>query len=321
MNLLITGAHGFVGRHLVELIEKERPEIKLFKPTHDELNLIDMKKTHKYVAIHEIDAIIHLAAHVGGIGANKNKPADFLYDNLLMGINIVHAANHSPHVKRLINVGTICSYPKLAEVPFKEEDLWNGYPEETNAPYGIAKRAVMTYALASNMQYDTSVINLMAVNMAGEYDNFHPLNSHVIPAMILKIDKAIDEDEDSVKLWGTGKATREFLYVGDCARAILAAFQTDMGPEPINIGTGKEISIRALAKAVQSFMKYKGHIEFTSQVSDGQPRRCLDVSKAKKILGFEPTVDLSDMLQREIAYYYKLKEDNPELITLYRDMI
>jgi len=321
MNLLITGANGFVGKHLVKLLAKKRPDIKLFTPSHDTFDLLDSCHLYGYLDTFKIDHIVHLAARVGGIGANQSKPATFLYDNLLMGMNIVHAANSTPGVKKLINIGTICSYPKHTEVPFKEENIWDGYPEETNAPYGIAKRAVMAYAIASNFQYGTNVVNLMAVNMAGEYDNFHPLTSHVIPAIILKIDKAMDDGDSDIKLWGTGQATREFLYAGDCARAILMSLETHVGPDPVNIGTGKEITIRVLANAIKSFMKYQGNIMFTSQVSDGQPRRCLDVSRAKKIFGFKPEVDLSEMIRREVQYYYSLKEQNPELIDSYRAMI
>jgi len=302
MNLLITGAHGFLGRHVVRHLEK-RQDIELFTPLSQELDLMDASALSRYLLTHKITHIIHLAANVGGIGANKRKPADFMYNNLIMGLNVLRRADHSPFVKKVINIGTICSYPKNASVPFKEEDIFNGYPEETNAPYGIAKRAVMVYGDALNAQHNLRVVNLMPVNLVGEYDNFHPLDSHVIPAIILKIYKAKCNHINKIELWGTGCATREFLYAGDCAKAIGLALDKHETPEPINIGSGKEISIKGLAERIALLMQWDGDIIFTGQVSDGQPRRCLDTQKAKEKLGFVAETSLEEMLRWEMAYF------------------
>jgi GDP-L-fucose synthase len=290
-------------------------------PDRSTLNLLNWEAVGDYLCLNEINVIVHLASMVGGIGANKRSPADFMYHNLLMGVNVLHESSLSPYIKKIINVGTICQYPKYTPVPFKEENMWNGYPEETNAPYGIAKRAIMEYGIALNNQHNMQIVNLMPVNMAGEYDNFHPMSSHVIPSIILKIDKAISEGK-GVELWGTGQATREFLYAGDFAKSVWTAIKTKMKSDPINIGVGKEISINLLATNIAMRMEFKGgKISFGGQVSDGQPRRCLDVTKAKEILKFEAETSLPEMLDKEINYYYKLKQDNPELIKQYMEMI
>lgn len=321
MNVLITGAHGFVGHHVVKHLSDIPASLNLFTPDRKQLDLLNWEAVGDFICLNEINVIIHLASKVGGIGANKRSPADFMYHNLLMGVNILHESSLSPHVRKIINVGTICQYPKYTSVPFKEEDMWNGYPEETNAPYGIAKRAIMEYGIALNSQNNMDIVNLMPVNMAGEHDNFHPMSSHVIPAIILKIDKAIDEGKD-VELWGTGGATREFLYAGDFAKSVWMAIQTKMKPNPINIGVGKEITINLLAANIAMRMEFKGgKISFGGQVSDGQPRRCLDVTKAKEVLNFEAETSLAQMLDKEINYYYTLKRDNPELIKQYMGMI
>jgi len=329
MNVLITGAHGFVGKHVLRSLSwlTNQPSggpgtCNIFAPDKDSLNLLDRVRLAEYLGINEINTIVHLAARVGGIGANKREPADFLYNNLLMGINVLREAQLQPHVKKVINVGTICSYPKFASVPFQESELWNGFPEETNAPYGIAKRAIIMYGIALNNQNSFPVVNLMPVNMAGEHDNFHPMSSHVIPAIILKIDKAMDSNKPFVELWGTGEATREFLYAGDFAEAVrIALTKNDITPHPINIGTGKEITIKDLAFKIKDMMDYDGEIRFTGQVSDGQPRRCLDVNKARDVLGFEAKTKLSTILLKEIEYYRAMKKEHPEYISTYKEMI
>jgi len=326
MNLLITGAHGFLGKHVVKMFEERcfgwyGTGCIWFTPSSTELDLMNTKALSLYLTNHKITHIIHLAANVGGIGANKRKPADFMYNNLIMGLNILRQASLSPFIKKVINVGTICSYPKHAEVPFLEEDIFNGYPEETNAAYGIAKRAIMVYGEALNTQHNMKVVNLMPVNLAGEYDKFHPLNSHVIPAIILKIYKAIQNHSTRVELWGTGTATREFLYAGDCAEAIGLALDKYETPDPINIGSGEEIRINDLAKKIALMMEWNGDIIFTGQVSDGQPRRCLDVKKAEDKLNFKAGTDLDTMLLKEIAYFNELKKSQPEVIKLFLDMI
>jgi len=320
MNLLITGAHGFLGKHVTRLM-KRKEGVVLFTPTSDQLDLMHPSSISRYLTNNKISHIIHLAANVGGIGANKRKPADFMYNNLIMGLNVLRQASLSPFVKKVVNVGTICSYPKHTPVPFKEEDIFNGYPEETNAAYGIAKRAIMVYGEALNTQHNMRVVNLMPVNMAGEYDNFHPLNSHVIPAIILKIHKAIQNRSTRIELWGTGTATREFLYAGDCARAIGIALSEYETPDPINIGSGEEIKIDALATKIALLMGWDGDIIFTGQVSDGQPRRCLDVVKAEDKLNFKAGTNLDTMLLKEITYFNQLKESHSETIKLFLDMI
>jgi len=318
MNLFITGANGFVGQHVVKYFQKDHPSINLFIPTRSELDLRLYPEMCQYISRNEITDVIHLAARVGGIGANKNFPAQFFYDNLYLSINVMHAASQFTRIERFINIGTICSYPKHTPVPFKEEELWNGYPEETNAPYGIANKAAIVYGQALNDEYGLSVMNLLPVNMTGEFDNFDPAYSHVIPAIILKIDRAMDNGDNEVNLWGTGTATREFLYAGDMAIAVRKALEIDSpDSSPINIGTGKEISIRDLADCIADIMLFNGTIIFTGQVSDGQPRRCLDTQKAKDILDFEAKTSFAEMLGRSVSYYYELKKTNPDLINDY----
>lgn len=302
MNLLITGASGFLGRHVVKLL-RNREDIKLFTPSSDELELIQAANLSQYLVNNEISHIIHLAANVGGIGANRRKPADFMYDNLMMGLNVLRNASLNPYTEKVINIGTICSYPRNTPAPFKETDLFNGYPEDTNAPYGIAKRAIMIYGDSLNKQHGIKIVNLMPVNLAGEYDNFYPLTSHVIPAIILKVYKAKKLNMKRIELWGTGEATREFLYAGDCAKAIELALDKYETPDPINIGSGQEIKIKILAEWIATMMQWNGEIVFTGQVSDGQPRRLLDTNKAKEKLGFEATTSLVKILLKEIEYF------------------
>lgn len=302
MNLLITGASGFLGRHVVELLRK-REDIKLFTPSSDELNLMDFSQLPSYLVHNKISHIIHLAANVGGIGANRRKPADFMYDNLMMGLNVLRNASLNPFTEKIINIGTICSFPRNTPTPFKETDLFNGYPEDTNAPYGIAKRAIMIYGDSLNKQHGIKVVNLMPVNLAGDKDNFYPLTSHVIPAIILKVYKAKKLNMNRIELWGTGEATREFLYAGDCAKAIELALDKYETPDPINIGSGREIQIKTLAEWIATMMEWHGEIVFNNQVSDGQPRRLLDTSKAKEKLGFEATTSLVQTLRKEIDYF------------------
>jgi GDP-L-fucose synthase len=254
------------------------------------------------------DVIVHLAARVGGIGANKENPGLFFYENLAMGMNLIETARKYGKLKKFVMVGTVCSYPKHAPVPFKEEDIWNGYPEETNAPYGVAKKTLMEMLIAYNAQYGLNCTNLVPVNMYGPHDNFDPAISHVIPALILKFDKAIQNKENEVKVWGTGKASREFLYIDDCAEAIRKSVEIDTTPHPINIGTGSEISISDLAEKIRDLMGYKGDVVFNANGLDGQPRRCLDTSRACRVLGFQAQTGLARGLQTTINWYYKNKD-------------
>ncbi len=250
------------------------------------------------------DVIIHAAGTVGGIGANKENPGKFMYENLIMGTNIIHEAMVN-NTSKLILLGTVCAYPKHTSVPFREEDLWNGYPEETNAPYGIAKKTLMKLVETYHEQYGMDGVNLVPVNMYGPYDHFNLTSSHVIPALILKVHNAIIDNEQSITLWGTGQASREFLYAPDCAEAIRLAIEKDVPPDPINIGTGKEIKIHELIEMIADIMGFDGEILYDTTKPDGQPRRCLDTSRAKERLGFEAKTSLSDGLQHTISWFKK----------------
>jgi len=307
MTILITGAHGFVGKHVVDILQ--RGEEYILTPKREQLDILDSSawslqhpdanvNLRHYIKSNNVDAIVHLAATCGGIGINKDNPGRFIYENLQMGINVLEAARMTG-VKKVVNLGTVCAYPKFAEVPFREETIWNGYPEETNAPYGIAKKTIMEMGIAYATQYGMEVTNLVPVNMAGEYDNFDLYSSHVIPALIRKFEEA----DGKVTLWGTGSASREFLYAGDCARAISVALERNVGPQPINLGTGKEITIRDLAELIQRIGEYDVEIEWDSTKPDGQPRRCLDVTRAKNTLRWEAQTSLEETLRRTISWY------------------
>lgn len=305
--IIVTGANGFLGKAVCKAIENEnRIIIKI--PGHDKYDLRDSKNADALYGINKPDTIIHLAAKVGGIGANKNNPGLFIYDNLIMGINLIEGARRYGNLKKFIMVGTVCSYPKYAKIPFQEEDIWDGYPEETNAPYGIAKKTLIEMLIAYNKQYGLNSTNLIPVNMYGPNDNFNPEYSHVIPALILKIDRAIDRNENEVKLWGTGRASREFLYVDDCANAISSSIDIETTPYPINIGTGSEITIKDLAHKLKDLMGYNGNLKFQENGMDGQPRRSLSTHRASRVLGFTAKTQLDDGLQKTIEWYYKNKD-------------
>jgi len=322
MKVLITGAHGFIGRHVVAELEHHH---ELWIPRRSELDLLDENAVDNIVRYCSetlegspaIDAIIHLAATCGGIGINKDNPGKFIYENLQMGINILEAARLAG-VSKVVNMGTVCAYPKYTRVPFQEEEIWNGYPEETNAPYGIAKKTVMEMGKAYSIQYGMDVTNLVPVNMAGEWDNFDEHSSHVIPALIKKFEDPQYGDwhrdgrdggmrgqmkDPYVELWGTGLASREFLYAGDCARAIAIALGKNVGSEPINLGTGEEVTIADLAATIKKVGKYKSEIVWDKTKPDGQPRRCLDIGRARRLLEWEPSVGLEETVRRSIDWY------------------
>ncbi|MBM3700843.1 MAG: GDP-L-fucose synthase, partial [Actinobacteria bacterium] len=253
------------------------------------------------------DIVIHLAAVVGGIGANRENPGSFFYDNLVMGVHLMEEARKN-RVEKFVAIGTICAYPKYTPVPFKEEDLWNGYPEETNAPYGLAKKMLLVQSQAYRQQYGFNSIFLLPVNLYGPEDNFNPESSHVIPALVKKFYEAKISGEKEVIVWGTGAATREFLYVEDCAEGIVLATERYDKSAPINIGAGFEISIRDLAYKIKNIIKYEGEIVWDKSKPDGQPRRCLDTKKAEAEFGFKAAVTFDDGLQKTIDWYIENKE-------------
>jgi GDP-L-fucose synthase len=304
--VLVTGASGFLGQHVVKTLEKY--DLKdLYCPSSEQCNLISREIVWNYMIHVKPDIIIHLAAVVGGIGANRRFPGDFFYENAMMGLNLMEIAR-CRSVEKFVNIGTICSYPKNTPVPFKEEDLWNGYPEETNAPYGLAKKMLLVQGQAYRQQYGFNAITLLPVNLYGPGDNYDTCTSHVIPALIRKIHEAEVKNLDHIEVWGTGECSREFLFVRDAAEGIcMAADSYDKG-DPINLGTGREIKIRDLALLICTIMGYKGKIVFDTSKPDGQPRRCLDVTKAKEEFGFEAKTSLEDGLLETIKIY----KDNNE---------
>jgi GDP-L-fucose synthase len=301
--VLITGGTGFLGKSVCKNL-KDNGYTNIIPVGSKSYNLIDRLAVEFMLQDTSPDAVIHLAATVGGIGVNKKHPGLFAYNNLAMGMNLIDAIKSYNIGCKFIMVGTVCSYPKFTPVPFKEEEIWDGFPEETNAPYGISKKTLMHLVDAYHREYGFSGVNLVPVNMYGPNDNFNPDSSHVIPALILKFHKAMaGSQHEPVEIWGTGEASREFLYVDDCAEAIRLSLEADISPDPINIGTGGEIQIKYLAHTIADVMGYKGSIYFNSSYPDGQPRRCLDITRAKNVLGYEPTVDLYEGLEMTVDWF------------------
>ncbi len=301
--ILVTGGQGFVGKHLVTRL-KSIDGVHIFSPKKNEADLTDYKTCLKVCK--NIDIVIHLAAKVGGIGFNREFPADLYEDNILMGVNMMKAARLS-HVKKFVAIGTICSYPKFTPVPFKEESLWQGYPEETNAPYGLAKLMQLVQAQAYRQQYGFNAIFLLPVNLYGPGENFDLASSHVIPALIRKFLEAKEKSKKTVVVWGTGKATREFLYVDDAVEGILKATEKYNKPEPVNLGAGFEISRKELAKMIKKLTGVKGKIVWDKTKPDGQPRRMLDTSRAKKEFAFVAKTPFETGLKNTIKWYLEEK--------------
>jgi GDP-L-fucose synthase len=299
--IVVTGGSGFLGGHLVSAFESRGCHTVLVprKATYDLTREADVARMYADL---RPQIVVHLAAVVGGIGANREAPGRFFYDNVMMGAMVLEQARSSG-VEKFVGIGTICAYPKLAPVPFVERDLWNGYPEETNAPYGIAKKMLLVQGQAYRAQYGFNAVHLLPVNLYGPRDNFDPATSHVIPALIRKCVDAISAGADEIACWGTGKATREFLYVEDCAEAIALATERYDDGEPVNIGAGFEISIRDLATLIAELTGFRGRLTFDPTKPDGQPRRSLDVQRARQAFGFTARTDFRDGLEKTIDWY------------------
>lgn len=298
---LVTGGAGFLGSFIVEkLKEKGAGEGDIRIPRSKDTDLRRLENCVK--AVEGIDIVIHLAAKVGGIGYNQKHPATLFYDNAIMGIQLIETARQAS-VEKFVAIGTVCAYPKFTPVPFKEEDLWNGYPEETNAPYGLAKKMMLVQSQAYRQQYGFNSIFLLPVNLYGPRDNFNLETSHVIPALIRKFTDAVESNTREVKVWGTGNVSREFLYVEDAARAIILATEKYNKPEPVNIGAGFEIKIKDLVDLIAELTGFDGEIKWDTTKPDGQPRRCLDVSKAKEGFGFKAKVDFIEGLRKTVDWY------------------
>ena len=299
--ITVTGGEGFLGRYIVKRLREKGCE-NIFIPKIEEYDLTDLSAIKRMYKDSKPDIVIHLAAKVGGIGANREKPGEFFYDNLIMGAQLMEEGRKN-NIEKFVGLGTICCYPKFTPVPFKEENLWDGYPEETNAPYGLAKKMLLVQAQSYRQQYGFNAIFLMPVNLYGPGDNFDPKSSHVIPALIKKCFDAIKEDKKELVVWGTGKPTREFLYVEDAAEAIALATEKYNKSEPVNIGAGFEISIKKLVNLIAKLTDFEGKIKWDKSKPDGQPRRRLNTSKAKKEFGFVAKMDFKEGLKRTINWY------------------
>lgn len=300
MRVLVTGGGGFLGSHLVERLRADG--VDPFVARRRDYDLTVAEDVERLFADAEPELAIHLAAEVGGIGANRAHPGRYWYANLLMGAHVLEQARLHGTAKTVL-LGTICAYPKLAPVPFREDDLWDGFPEETNAPYGVAKKALLVGAQAYREQYGTNAIYLLPVNLYGPRDNFDLETSHVIPALIRKMVDAQERGEREIVLWGDGTPTREFLYVDDCAEAIWLAAQRYDGAEPVNVGTGEEIAIRDLAELLAELTGFDGEIVWDASRPNGQPRRRLDVTRAEQLFGFRARTGLREGLERTVAWY------------------
>ncbi|MHC4266430.1 MAG: GDP-L-fucose synthase family protein [Planctomycetota bacterium] len=300
---MVTGGAGFLGRYVTEGLKKRGCK-QILIPEIEDYDFIKLEDINRMYDDTQPDIVIHLAAAVGGIGANREHPGKFFYENLMMGVQLIEQARLR-NIEKFIAIGTICAYPKFTPVPFKEEDLWNGYPEETNAPYGLAKKMLLVQSQAYRSEYGFNSIFLLPVNLYGPGDNFDPASSHVIPALIKKCVDAIEAGDDHITCWGTGKVSREFIYAADAAEGILLATEHYNGAEPVNIGAGFEITIIELAEKIAELTGFKGDIQWDSSQPDGQPRRCLDTSKAKELFGFEAGTPFNEGLKATIDWYRK----------------
>ena len=299
--VIVTGGRGFLGRRLVEQLQQRHPSA-LFTFSSKDYDLTRQTDVARLYADQRPDVVIHLAARVGGIGANRANPGRFFYENAIMGVEMMEQARRYG-IEKFVQLGTVCAYPKFASAPFTEDAIWNGYPEETNAPYGIAKKALLVQAQAYRAQYGLNAIFLIPTNLYGPGDNFDPDSSHVIPALIRRCVEAREQHSPTVTVWGTGRPTREFLFVDDAARAIVLATERYDSPEPVNLGSGEEISIRELVDRIVIETGYQGRIVWDASKPDGQPRRKLDVERARRAFGFEAVITFADGLRRTVEWY------------------
>jgi len=299
--ILVTGGAGFLGKRVVDKLRAGSPS-SIFIPRRTEYDLVEQKNVARVYEDARPDIVVHIAAEVGGIGANRANPGRFFYNNLMMSTQLMEYGRRFG-VEKFVAIGTICAYPKFTPIPFKEENLWDGYPEETNAPYGMAKKMLLVQAQAYRQQYDFNAIYLLPVNLYGPEDNFDPETSHVIPAMIKKCVDAVNKNSTEIVLWGTGTPSREFLYVDDAAQAIVLATERYNGADPVNIGSGMEITIKDLAQLIAKLTNFKGRLVWDPAQPDGQPRRALDVSKAETFFGFRARTPFEEGLRRTINWY------------------
>jgi GDP-L-fucose synthase len=299
--VVVTGGAGFLGRYVTDGLRR-RGCWRVRVPRIEEYDLTDWGSISQMYEIMQPDIVIHLAAVVGGIGANRARPGEFFYENLMMGVQLMEQARLRG-IEKFVAIGTVCAYPKFTPVPFQEDDLWRGYPEETNAPYGLAKKMLLVQSQAYRQQYGFNSIFLLPVNLYGPHDNFHPQTSHVIPALIKKCVDAVETGADHITCWGTGEVSREFLYVADAAEGILMATERYDEASPVNIGAGSEIRIRDLVTLIAELTGFTGDIHWDSSQPDGQPRRCLDVSRAREYFGFQAATPFREGLRRTIEWY------------------
>jgi GDP-L-fucose synthase len=300
--VVVTGGAGFLGSFVCERL-RARGVKEIVIPRRKDTDLTDPAVVRSLYTSAKPDVLLHLAAEVGGIGANQANPGRYFFANMSMGLNLIEEGRKYGKLQKFVQVGTVCAYPKFAPVPFREEDIWNGYPEETNAPYGVAKKSLLVMLDAYRRQYKFNGIFLIPVNLYGPRDNFDLNTSHVIPALIRKCVEAQERKESKIVCWGTGSASREFLYVEDCADGIVAGAERFDGSEPVNLGTGQEISIKNLVELIARLTGFQGKIEWDATRPDGQPRRCLDVTKAQKLFGFNAKVSFEEGLAKTIAWY------------------
>jgi GDP-L-fucose synthase len=303
--IVVTGGAGFLGKYITEGLQKRGCE-NILVPKIEDYDLVDIYDINRMYEDMKPDIVIHLAAVVGGIGANREHPGEFFYKNIMMGVQLIEQGRLR-NIEKFVAIGTVCAYPKITPVPFKEENIWDGYPEETNAPYGLAKKMLLVQSQSYRAEYGFNSIFLLPVNLYGPGDNFNPASSHVIPALIKKCVDAIDNGVDHIDCWGTGSASREFIYAADAAEGILLATEYYSGSEPVNIGAGFEITIKDLTEKIVRLTGFTGEVRWDTSKPDGQPRRRLDVSKAKKYFGFEAKTDFVEGLKATIDWYKKNK--------------